>query len=82
MSPVEQVENQVREVLAAAFAADPDLLHADSSLRDDVGADSLGMMEVLYVLEQRLGILLPDGDAFLLDVVTVGDLTRAFAARA
>jgi acyl carrier protein len=82
MTVTRTIEEQVKAQLAAAFATDADALAPEASLRDDLGADSLALVEALHGLEERLGILLPDADSFLLDLATVGDVVRAFAARA
>jgi acyl carrier protein len=79
MTWTEKVEAEVRSVLAALFAADPRTVDADASLRDDIGADSLGLTEALAALEDRLGVLLPDDAGFLANLTTVGDLVGAFA---
>lgn len=73
---------QVRAALAKAFAVEQSALTAKTSLYDDLGADSLAVMEVLSALEDQLGIALPDSNSFAMSLRTVGDFVEAFESRA
>ena len=44
----------------------------EASFIDDLGADSLDLVELIMALEEEFGIEIPDGDAE--KVVTVGDV--------
>ena len=50
----------VREVLVDRLAVDEDEIAPESSLRDDLGMDSLDSLEFVSVLESNLGIAVPD----------------------
>src|SRR5262245_21369630 len=52
MSP-EQALQGVRECLADSLALEPDAIHPLSRLVDDLGADSLDFLDLLFGLEQR-----------------------------
>lgn len=78
MTQTGDTRDRVRSALASAFTADGAALHADISLRDDLGADSLAIVEVLAGLERDLAVELPDSDEFLANLRTVGDMVRAF----
>jgi acyl carrier protein len=69
---------RVRAALAEAFAVEEDRLTPETSLYDDMGADSLAVMELLSALEDDLGIELPESHEFALGIRTVGDLVEAF----
>lgn len=67
--------------LAGALDVEPERIVPDASLYDDLGADSLAVMEILGALEDELGIELPDSTAFALELRTVQDVIGAFVAR-
>lgn len=52
------VHAQVLEALAAALKLDPSRFQADASLAD-VGVDSLGLVEAVFVIEERFDISMP-----------------------
>jgi acyl carrier protein len=79
---VPPVADAVRSAIASALAADPAALTPQTSLYDDLGADSLTVMEILTALEDELGIELPTTNEFALGVRTVGDVVTAFETRA
>jgi acyl carrier protein len=71
-------EERVLTVLASACAVDRDVLTDGTALRDELGADSLAIADVLATLEQQLAVELPDSDTFVGTLLTVGDVVRAF----
>ena len=54
---------QVRDLLAAQFEADPDSITMETSLIDDLGADSLDVVELIMSLEDNFGLSISDDDA-------------------
>jgi len=56
------VEERVRKVIAETFSVDPEKIMLESSLTDDLGADSLDAVEVIVALEDEFGIEIPDED--------------------
>ncbi len=54
---------QVRDALAQQFEADPDSITMDTNLIDDLGADSLDVVELIMSLEDLYGISISDEDA-------------------
>ena len=54
------VEPRVRAVVAAHLAVDHGLLADAISMRDDLAADSLDLLELTLLLEQEFGIALSD----------------------
>ena len=58
---------------ARAWTSRP--VRAESALADDLGVDSLGMIEIGVSLEERFGLRMPDAATpDELGIVTVGDL--------
>jgi acyl carrier protein len=67
--------------VTGALGADA-TLSPHTSLYDDLGLDSLTVMELVAGLEERLGIELPDSNEFVSGLRTIGDLLEAFGSRA
>jgi acyl carrier protein len=67
-------ERDVRETIFAALAdylkRDRATIRADQHLRDDLGLDSMAVIELLYKIEEAFDIQIPDQD--LIGLSTVG----------
>lgn len=62
-------------LLADQFGVDPDSVTADTSFEEDLGADSVDLVEVSLALEEEFGLEeIPEED--IGSIVTVGDLYR------
>ena len=64
----------VRNALAEQFEIDADSVTLDTNLVDDLGADSLDVVELIMSLEDRFGIAISDEDAAQL--YTVGRIVE------
>ena len=60
---------KVRAALAQQFELDPETISMDTNLIDDLGADSLDVVELIMSLEDEFGIAISDEDALKLDTV-------------
>ena len=59
----------VRDALAKQFEVGPETITMDTSIVDDLGADSLDVVELIMSLEDMFGISISDDDAAQLDTV-------------
>ncbi|MCR5842755.1 MAG: acyl carrier protein [Oscillospiraceae bacterium] len=55
--------DNVRDALAQQFEVDPESITLDTNLIDDLGADSLDVVELIMSLEDMYGISITDEDA-------------------
>ena len=54
---------KVKSVLAQQFELDPESITMDTNLIDDLGADSLDVVELIMSLDDEFGIAISDNDA-------------------
>ena len=54
---------KIQQLIAAKLETDEDKVTLDSSFRQDLGADSLDTYELVYALEEDMGIKIPDEKA-------------------
>jgi len=68
-------EVRTREILARHLKVDPGALRPEDRLREDLGADSLDLIELIYDFEEAFQTRIPDEQA--VDIRTVGDVFAA-----
>ena len=68
------VFDRVKEILCDQLDVEPEKATMDSLIADDLGADSLDVVEVIMSLEDEFGIEVPD--EAVKDVRTVGDVVN------
>ena len=66
--------DEVKEVVVEQLNANPDEVKEDSKFVEDLGADSLDVVELVMALEEKFGIEIPDEDAE--KIQTVGDAVK------
>lgn len=57
------VPAKVKEVIAEQLGIDPDRVKPEASFIDDLGADSLDIVELVMAMEEEFNIEIPDEDA-------------------
>ncbi len=65
------IETKVSEIIAEQLGINEDDISTESSLSEDLGADSLDIVEVVMALEEEFEVEISDGEAENCD--TVGD---------
>jgi acyl carrier protein len=76
-----QLRAAIVATLAEALRVDPGEVTDGAGLYEDLGADSLAVMELLCALEDELGIELPESTQFAVGLRSVGDVVEAFESR-
>ncbi|MEG0772284.1 acyl carrier protein [Clostridium sp.] len=70
---------KIRKRIADQLSLDEDEIRMDSSFADDLGADSLDIVELIMALEEEFDMEIPDEDAE--KISTVGDVVEYIKAR-
>ncbi len=70
--------NEIIEALCEQLKIDPNEVNEDTSVIDDLGADSLDIVELLMTLEDKYGVVIPDDEVTKLK--TVGDIAEYIEA--
>lgn len=68
----EEVFDKVKEIIVEQLGVAENSVNEEASFIDDLGADSLDIVELIMALEEEFDIEIPDADAE--KVVTVGDV--------
>ncbi len=69
--------NKIAEIVKEQLNTDMDITEA-TSFKDDLGADSLDIFELVMALEEEFGVEIPSED--LENVTTVGDVINYLKA--
>ena len=68
----EEVFDKVKEIIVEKLGVAENAVTEEASFIDDLGADSLDIVELIMALEEEFDMEIPDADAE--KVVTVGDV--------
>ena len=68
----EEVFDKVKEIIVEQLGVAENAITEEASFIDDLGADSLDIVELIMALEEEFDIEIPDSDAE--KVVTIGDV--------
>ena len=76
MSP-EEIFKTMQKLIVEQFALDPDEVTMDSSFEEDLGADSVDLVELVMAMEEEFEI--PEEE--LTSLKTVGDCVRYLSTK-
>ncbi|MBR2500646.1 MAG: acyl carrier protein [Clostridia bacterium] len=62
---------KIKEIISEQLGVDEDSIKMDTSFTDDLGADSLDLVELIMALEEEFDIEMPDGE--IENINTVSD---------
>lgn len=65
---------KMREIIAEQLNCEEETIGMDTSFKDDLGADSLDLFELVMALEEEYGIEIPAEE--LAELETVGDVVE------
>ena len=72
MKEIKDMLEKMSEIIAEQLNCDGETIGLDTSFKDDLGADSLDLFELVMALEEEYGLEIPAEE--LSDVETVGDI--------
>ena len=58
------VFEKIREALSLQFGVDPDSITRETDVMNDLGADSLDLVELIMTLEEEYGITVTDEEIY------------------
>ena len=74
------LQDRVRQLVSSQLGVELDEMVAEAQILDDLGADSLEVVELVMVLEEAFEIVIPDEDVE--GMRTIGDVEAYLAGRA
>ena len=66
-----EIDGKLKEIIVEQLSVDEERIKAEASFIDDLGADSLDIVELVMTMEEKYDLEIPDEDAETLK--TVGD---------
>ena len=70
---------KIKEITADSLGADVNTLTAETSFKEDLGADSLDLFEMVMALEEEFEVEIPTED--LESIKTIGDVEAYLQSR-
>ena len=71
------IENKVKEIIAEQLSVEVNELESSKSFINELGADSLDIVELVMAMEEEFDVEIPDEDAE--KIQTVGDAIKYIA---
>ena len=56
------ISEKLKQIVAAQLKIEADSIEDGTDIVDDLGADSLDIVEILMVIEEQFGVAIPDED--------------------
>ena len=75
----DDIEGKVKEIIVENLGVDAATVTPQASFVNDLGADSLDVVELVMAIEEEFGIEVPDSDAE--NIRTLGDILSYIEAR-
>ena len=60
---MDELFNQIQKLIAEKLEIDESKITLEASFRGDLGADSLDTYELVYAIEEEMGVSIPDDKA-------------------
>ncbi|MBR1863254.1 MAG: acyl carrier protein [Ruminococcus sp.] len=76
---MKMVFDKIREIIVEQLDVDEDKVTNDASITDDLGADSLDVVDLVMSIEESFDIEIPDEEVE--NIKTVGDIVKFIEAK-
>lgn len=73
------VFDKIREIIVEQLDVDEDKVTSDASITEDLGADSLDVVDLVMSIEESFDIEIPDEEVE--NIKTVGDIVKFIEAK-
>lgn len=74
-----EIEKTIKDILAERLNIDIKNINSHSKLVEDLGMDSFGAVELMFEIEDKMGIEIPEKD--ILTLITVEDVILYISSR-
>ena len=74
----EEIFQRMKDLVSEQFGMEPDEVTVETSFEDDLGADSVDLVELVMALEEATGVTIDDAD--VAGLKTVGDIMDYLAS--
>jgi len=68
------VEKRIKQIISERLEIASDKISSESKLKDDLGIDSFGAVEVAFEVKDKFGVTISEDD--FKSIVTVGDIAE------
>jgi acyl carrier protein len=68
------IEDKVKDIIVEQLSVNPEQVTTEAKFIEDLGADSLDVVELVMAFEEQFGVEVPDEDAEKL--MSVGDVIK------
>ncbi len=75
----DEMFGRIRDIIVDVLAIEPEEITPEANFRDDLGADSLDLVELIMAFEDEFEHQIPDEDAR--QILTVGDAVKYIEER-
>ena len=75
----DMVFDKIREIIVEQLDVDEDKVTADASITEDLGADSLDVVDLVMSIEESFDLEIPDEEVE--NIKTVGDIVKFIEAK-
>ena len=80
MAQVQNIEKDVKQLIAEIIEMNPDEINGDAHLVEDLGMDSMMALEILASLEKKFKIRIPEEELPKITTITNAiELTKKYA---
>ena len=76
----EEIFDKLKELVVDQLGVEEDEVTMEASMQDDLGADSLDLVDLVMSVEEEFGVKVADED--LENIKTVGDIVNSIEDRA
>ena len=76
----EEIFDKLKELVVDQLGVEEDEVTMEATMQDDLGADSLDLVDLVMSVEEEFGVKVADED--LENIKTVGDIVNYIEARA